>query len=480
MMAFMKMLCGMILLKLGRPTFAFSITAGSLKLNGRLHSPKAAAYVAEALSEHLDDMIVWFETDTGLADALWTDVAARVSARGYHCNAKTGQSPARPYYGIGLNGPKYGVHALLICTRRPVLQRNHSAQPRLCCVSKQKPNKAALMQTVSISVHGQEVDLAVVGAGLDSHDAPKEDQVKRLMRHVLKRSLEAQERNRTFQAILVGDLNERLVLKEDDGFQVQWFHRGRTKVGQLSDKSQVLLRHMLSSGSGRRKLLLWHRSFFDGLAAGRVRLRPAQERISSHFFLQTDWWRDRWMEPAPVTYKYTPWEQVVSQEAQQRVTENLRNSSMTQQYVVTADEIVHALRASGESEQCLEPSKMIGLFGMTDKIPKVKPMQEVDQAQSYLNYDRHGRPVYLAFGWLDSVGFLKVNRSCPNLEPARFLDFTTDFHLRAADHALTFGRLELGAPSPRGRGRGVWGRFGRSVAAAVTGALVVRALARRR
>lgn len=73
-----------------------------------------------------------------------------------------------------------------------------------------------------------------------------------------------------------------------------------------------------------------------------------------------------------------------------------------------------------------------------------------------------------------------MNRSCPNLEPARFLDFTTDFHLRAADHALTFGRLELGAPSPRGRGRGVWGRFGRSVAAAVTGALVVRALARRR
>lgn len=128
---------------------------------------------------HLNE--VWFETDTGLADALWTDVAARVSARGYHCNAKTGQcpeiltvflalsyffllfvdtsinlqktcgrrkmdprnqlfhlptlgrelnrpaepprgspglalrSPARPYYGIGLNGPKYGVHALLIC-----------------------------------------------------------------------------------------------------------------------------------------------------------------------------------------------------------------------------------------------------------------------------------------------------------------------------------------------------------------------------
>ena len=65
MMAFMKMLCGMILLKLGRPTFAFSITAGSLKLNGRLHSPKAAAYVAEALSEHLDDMIVFCQKAPG-------------------------------------------------------------------------------------------------------------------------------------------------------------------------------------------------------------------------------------------------------------------------------------------------------------------------------------------------------------------------------------------------------------------------------
>ena len=46
-------------------------------------------------------------------------------------------------------------------------------------------------------------------------------------------------------------------------------------------RDQVLLRHMLSSGSGRRKLLLWHRSFFDGLAAGRVRLRPAQERCAA-------------------------------------------------------------------------------------------------------------------------------------------------------------------------------------------------------
>ena len=51
-------------------------------------------------------------------------------------------------------------------TRRPVLQRNHSAQPRLCCVSKQKPNKAALMQTVSISVHGQD-PLAREDSGFD-------------------------------------------------------------------------------------------------------------------------------------------------------------------------------------------------------------------------------------------------------------------------------------------------------------------------
>ena len=103
---------------------------------------------------------MWFETDTAMTKAMWTDIAAHLAPKGYHCNTRRGgyesivsltahgpsspgQSPARPYYGIGVNGPKHGVHALLICSKTALLERNHSAQPRLCCASRQRPNKAS-------------------------------------------------------------------------------------------------------------------------------------------------------------------------------------------------------------------------------------------------------------------------------------------------------------------------------------------------
>ena len=455
---------------------AFTIAAGSLKLNGRQHSPAAARYIADTISAKRDDMIVWFETDTTLTNALWSDIAVHVASKGYNCNALPGRSPARPYYGIGLNGPKHGVHALLICTQRSVLERNHSAHPRACCISQQKPNKAVLLQTVSILVDGQETDLAVIGAGLDTHDAVKDNQIERLMQHLMKRKEVATRNNRKFQAIIVGDLNDRLVMKDDPGFRVKWDHRGSWKVGQLSEKSQAILRHLITTREGRRKLLHWHVSFFDGIAAGGVPLRPSRNRIARFFFLQTEWWRESFLEPAPVTYKYTPWEQMVPQDVLKEVVQNQihqPNSSSSKLFVVTQDEILHALRETGHSDTCLDPSNMIGLFGMADKIPKMRPVQEVEQAQSYLNYDRSHRPVYLAFGWLDSIGFLKLNRSFApfGLETARFLEFTTDFGVRAADHALTFGRLELGPPS---RQKSVLGTVGVALITALSLTLVAR------
>lgn len=425
---------------------AYTVAAGSLKLNGRQHSPLAAGYIADVLSAKLDDMIVWFETDTASVKSLWSDIAFHVSSKGYTCNALPGRSPARPYYGIGLNGPRHGVHALLICTRRPVLERNHSAQPRPCCISQQKPNKGVLLQTVSVLVNDQETDLAVIGAGLDTNDAVKENQVQRLMQHLMKRKDAATKHNRKFQAILVGDLNDRIILKDNPGFKVHWGHKSGQKVGKLSQKSQAILRHMMTTREGRRKLLSWHVGFFDGIAVGGVRLRPSTERISRFFFLQTEWWRESFLEPAPVTYKYTPWEQAVPEDVIRNQLNRL-NASFSKQYVVTVNELSQALQETGHPDTCLDPSNMIGLFGMADKIPKLTPFQKVEQAQAYLNYDRNRRPVYLAFGWLDSVGFLKVNRSfAPSgLESARFLEFTTDFGIRANDHALTVGRIELGA-----------------------------------
>lgn len=470
-------LCVITIWVCAKPSQAYTIAAGSLKLNGRQHSPAAAEYIADAISAKLDDMIVWFETDTSSTKALWTDIAVHVSSKGYTCNALPGRSPARAYYGIGLNGPRHGVHALLICTRKPVLERNHSAHPRPCCISQQKPNKAVLLQTVSVLVDGQETDLAVIGADLDTHDAVKENQVQRLMQHLMKRKEMATSNQRKFQAILVGDLNDRLVLKDDPGFKVMFSaHRNGQIIGRLSEKSQAILRHMMTTREGRRKLLSWHMGFFDAIAVGGVRLRPSADRISSFFFLQTEWWQKSFLEPAPVTYKYTPWEQTVPEDVLEQIIHSQlkkTNGSFTKQYIVTLDELSDALRETGYSETCLNPSNMIGLFGMADKIPKIRPFQEVEQAQAYLNYDRSHRPVYLAFGWPDSVGFLKLNRSfAPDgLETARFLEFTTDFGIRATDHALTFGRIELGAA--RGK-QTVLGTTGAAFVAAVSLTIVAR------
>ena len=296
--------------------------------------------------------------------------------------------------------------------------------------------KAALLQTVSVRIAGHETDLAVVGIGLDTYDAAKDDQVRRLMAHLAKRRRAAENGGRKFQAILLGDLNERLVLKDDPGFKVHWSHMRNLKVGQLTHTTQAILRHLMTSAEGRHKLLSWHVGWFDGVAAGGVRLRPSLYRISRHFYLQTQWWRDAWLEPSHVTYKYTPWEQMVPEE----VVRSVLGDRFGRLHVVAASEIQRALHEHGRSERCMNPSNMVGLFGMEGHIPKLKPHQATEQEQTYLNYDRHFRPVYLEFGWLDSVGFLK-----DGLE-AKFLSFRTDFGVRAEDHALTVARLELGAP----------------------------------
>ena len=87
---------------------------------------------------------------------------------------------------------------------------------------------------------------------------------------------------------------------------------------------------------------------------------------------------------------------------------------------------------------------MPSFFMMTDHIPKTS--LQVEDAQTYLNLNFRKDPVYLAFGWLDSVGFLRPKSVGDfGFDMPVFLDFTTDFGVRGDDHALTHARLQLTA-----------------------------------
>ena len=420
---------------------SFTISAGSLKLNGRGHSVAAAKYIGDALTRRRDNVVVWFETDTTTKKSLWEDVAVQVAKRGYNCNTLCG-SAAVPYHGVGVKGLKAGVHALLICTRQAFLPGN-SSQPQLCCAARGKPNKAVVFQTVTVRVHADDVDLMIIGAGFDTHDAHKEEQVEELVKYVRHYQKVAQQNNRLFQAILLGDLNDRLVLKTDR-LEMQWARRGGWRVGMLSEGGRASLRQMLTTAAGRRELLSWHVGSFDGVAAGGVTVTPSTGHISKHFVLQTEWWQQAGVAPEPVSYKYTPWEQLVPKDVVKSVLRGaFTNRSAKHGLVVSAAELSQALQQAGQSEECIDPQCMRAFFGMKDHIPKLKPVQEAKGAQAYLNYNRDRAPIYLSFGWLDSIGFMRDSDVS-----GEFLEFTTDFGVRASDHALTYARIKINTNRP--------------------------------
>ena len=181
-----------------------------------------------------------------------------------------------------------------------------------------------------------------------------------------------------------------------------------------------------------------------------------------------------------MTYKYTPWDQLVSSDivddiARASTDDSDKLNASDSGWAVSFTELERALRAKGRTVKSLDPTSMPSFFMMTDHIPKTK--LQVEDAQTYLNLDRRKDPVYLAFGWLDSVGFLRPKSVGDfGFDMPVFLDFTTDFGVRGDDHALTHARLQLTAGGADAKCLPIWSLLGGATAA---GFLVCRSRCRR-
>ena len=312
-----------------------------------------------------------------------------------------------------------------------------------------------MFQTVRVTVGDKTAVLMMIGVNFDTHDSHKAEQVELLVREVHRQRDAAFRQGFWFQAILLGDINDRIVLKEDARLDVEVEHIHRLahhrKVAALTNRSQAILRHLLVTSHGRRELLSWDVKYFEGTAVGGVSVHHPSPKFCDTFFLQTDWWRERQLEPAPVTYKYTPWDQLVPPYIVKDIARNsfrgisVQPNSSYEGLVVTVGEIEKALRAKGLSAKSIDPASMPSYFMMADHVPKTK--LQVEDAQAYLNSNMDKAPVYLAFGWLDTVGFLRPTSVVGDLgfNMPVFLEFTTDFGVRGSDHALMYARLQLTA-----------------------------------
>ena len=320
----------------------------------------------------------------------------------------------------------------------------------------------AVFQTVRVHVRGQPAVLMIIGVNLDTHDDRKAEQIDLLLREIHRQHQAASREGQFFQAILLGDINDRLVLKLDAKFDVDVAHVrhwGHTrKVASLTNRSQAILRHLLVTAYGRKELLSWDVKYFDGLSIGGVSVSHPSRKFCDSFFLQTDWWREQQLQPAPVTYKYTPWDQLVSAEVVDEVARESGTLTTSHEWpaglAVTFMELEQALKRKNQSAKSLDPNSMPSFFMMSDHIPKTK--LQVEDAQIYLNVNMKREPVYLAFGWLDSIGFLRP-MSVGNLgfDMPTFLDFTTDFGVRGGDHAFTHARIKLTVNGLDAQGGGI-------------------------
>lgn len=446
----------------------YTIATASWKLNGRRQSEGSSAYIANMLSRHGDDLVVYFEMDTTFTSFNWARIADNLRLRRYTCNIGKGRSPAVPYSGLSSKGPKHGLHALLLCSKSSGSAPSVESPVSSCCHARGRPNKVVLFQSVRLTINGKAAVVMIIGVNFDTHDEHKAEQVDQLFREIRRQQAVASRDGHVFQAILLGDINDRIVLKSDARLDVEishmrhWVHS--QKVAALTNRSQAILRHLLVTNHGRRELLTWDVKYFDGQAVGGVTVEHPSRKFCDSFYLQTDWWREHQLEPSPVTYKYTPWDQLVSSDivddiARASTDDSDKLNASDSGWAVSFTELERALRAKGRTVKSLDPTSMPSFFMMTDHIPKTK--LQVEDAQTYLNLDRRKDPVYLAFGWLDSVGFLRPKSVGDfGFDMPVFLDFTTDFGVRGDDHALTHARLQLTAGGADAKCLPIWSLLG--------------------
>mmetsp|Transcript_74044 Transcript_74044/g.176295 ORF Transcript_74044/g.176295 Transcript_74044/m.176295 type:complete len:607 (+) Transcript_74044:103-1923(+) len=464
----------------------FSMCAASLKLENMVMSDAAVELTASRLVAPAADVIAWLETDTRLdARASWRRLAVALEQAGYKCHLDGGvrgeDGQTTPALEMS-NEAGSRFSALLIAVRSDL----HSA----CSLSPDIVRhahvgggsaKGVMQRTITL----MESTVVVLGVALSSKDDAKHEQVKQLRTHsngtrfslhlkaveedcslqdkMTKAAISMQRHWRGYQCrldassmkealsanglkgrhrglprftyVCLGDQNNRLLARDE------WIDKEQLLEADGSPKMRASFRlsaqaldavlDLLRSEAGRKELL--QREVHVG-------------NLANAFYDKTEWWKDGGGRVQMPTYKRTPYFQlyptlVEQEDGQPRiVTTHELWRLATEKEPGLADEIAALMKAEeigleGADAEVLKQE----FFGMKAKAPKSK--QVVPAAQTYLNEDSKGDPVYLQLGWLDSVGFGRGSMS--NFREQSFRTFEVVPQIRGFDHLLTLGVIDF-------------------------------------
>eukprot|EP00930_Biecheleria_cincta_P061001 TRINITY_DN46574_c0_g1_i1.p1 TRINITY_DN46574_c0_g1~~TRINITY_DN46574_c0_g1_i1.p1 ORF type:complete len:467 (-),score=72.69 TRINITY_DN46574_c0_g1_i1:234-1634(-) len=433
---------------------AFSVCAGSLKLNGMRMSDAAVTHVAECLTSAGADVIAWLETDTRLDEsAAWRRLAVQFQHAGYTCFLDGGvpASDGSPTPAMQMSagdedgGERYT--ALVVAVRTP-MQHTCTVSATIARDGTVGKGSAKGFLRRALYIHG--ATLVVLATSLSPKSDLKNQQMALIGKMDAHREFAMQFRNEKsavkeigvspsehsesrYTYICLGDLNMRLVAK--DG----WISADpllMTTNGQPANKlwpeavNEVV--RLLRSEAGRRELL-----------------QRDERNLKNHcwvdfFYDQTRWWLEGHGDVQLPTYKRTPYCQCFPRLTEGETKPEIRT---TQELVELAEphssirkELLALLEAEVHDFEGAEPALLKReFFGARDKAPKTKVL--IDAAQTYLNEDANGDRKLMNLGWMDSVGFGRGHLS--NFRQQVFRSFKVVPQIHAFDHLMTLGVMDF-------------------------------------
>lgn len=437
---------------------AFSVCAGSLKLDGMRMSDAAVMKVAECLTSAGADVIAWLETDTRLDEsAAWRRLAVHFEHAGYTCfldggaPAPDGSPTPAVQMSAGDEGGDKRYTALVVAVQTRIQET--------CAVSATIEREGTLgkgsakgLLRRALYIHGatlvvlatslspksdlRDQQLALIGK-MDAHHEFSMQISKKTPAKVL--GLEqsdmpaSKDSEPRYTYICLGDLNMRIVAKES------WLSADpllMTAKGQPTSRlwpeavNEVV--RLLRSEGGRRELLQ------------RDERSLTNHRWRDLFYDQTRWWLDGHGDVQLPSYKRTPYCQcfprLTDGEAKPEIRTTQELVELAEPHPSTRQELLALLEAEVQDFEGAEPALLKReFFGARDKAPKTKVL--IDAAQTYLNEDANGDRKLLNLGWLDSVGF-----GCGRLSNFRhqgFLSFKVVPQIHAFDHLMTLGVMDF-------------------------------------
>lgn len=364
------LLCGLHLLSdcvrreasLGSGT-AFTLKIGTLKTEHAVFSAGAVYRISQLLTEDRDDLLVFLEADSrdDRSTALWGHLQSSLSDS--------------PFVTMGESGRLYALSVLVRKTRQTELVIDPDV--RVCCLAGSDSAKGIVARVMRVGEDGM---LLILGVGLSPKDDRKTKQLESLLHELSYWKELAATEERTLQVVMVGDVNDRLVLPANSEvvkYVEQEVHEGKkgdVTVTKLDGEALERMLWMITTPLGRKELLTWDSKVFHGTAVGGIHKEPtpAQNQLRHTFTFMTDWWRDTDQTPAMLTYKRTPWQHLFKVGVNPLMGSDWEGPKEKAERELVADAVIASARelgsgATSDDEIILTDSELMALIPSVDE-----------------------------------------------------------------------------------------------------------------